>query len=278
MFERISRGEARRYDDYARSGVRYRVGVEQILRVAGDLSCLRVADVACGTGLLTEALLERVGLAGRVVAIDHADEMLRMARARTRDSRVTFVRASAEQLADVAEGPVDVICCNAAFWLFDRDRVLAEFSRALTPNGYVIFNLSDRALPGSAPAPSGFGARPVFRRRAVLERCLARARARYPERDFPPRERTRAASRTELRAQLERVGLALAAGELACFAIPRDDELAWLQIDAWRGHPLGALTWSERRDVIGEVFAEIPPDAVFPARWLTLRADRVPST
>jgi ubiquinone/menaquinone biosynthesis C-methylase UbiE len=274
MFEHFSPADAVRYDEYARSGVRYRAGAEELLRAAGDLRGLRVADVACGTGLLTAALVSRIGPDGHVLAIDHAGAMLRVARARTRDSRVTFVRCAAESLADVVDEPVDVVCCNAAFWLFDRDRALAAFRRALKPAGSLIFNLSDRALPGGPGAPHGREEQAVLLRRSVLEECLRRARDRYPDRDIPPSYRGPGTSVAALEAQLEDSGFAVRSIELVHLAIPRDEELLWLQIGAWDGEPLGVLAATERTQIFREVFAELPATGIFPARWLTIRADR----
>lgn len=272
MFEDFSAHAAIRYDDYARSGVRYRLGAEQLLRAVGDLSGLRVADVACGTGLLTAMLLARIGPSGRVLAIDHSDAMLRVASAATPDRRVRFVHCPAERVEEAAATPVDVICCNAAFWLFDHDRALAAFQRVLAPGGTLVFNLSDRAFRAGRP-PALAGEQPVFLRGSVIGECVRRARQRYPDRDFPRRSARPGISADGWRDRLARSGFGVRSIRIVHFAIPRDEELRWMQVGPWRGHALGALTATERDEIVRDVVAEIPADGVFAARWLTICAD-----
>lgn len=269
-FQDFSWGDAVRYDDYARRGARYRIGVRGILGMAGDLTGLRVADVAAGTGLLTADLVERVGPTGHVLAVDRSEAMLRVARVRIDDPRVTFACCAAEDLGDVAPVPVDVVLCNAAFWLFDRSRTLAAFRQVLKPAGAAIFNFSERVLPITGP---GSGEGRELRRRNVLDECLRRARVRYRERAFPTVSTTRTSSIPQLRAGLEASGdFSVEALEVTRYAVSRDDELQWLQAGAWGGHPLGALAAAERNGIIREVFAEIPATAVFSAQWVTVRA------
>jgi SAM-dependent methyltransferase len=67
------------YDVMARAGMRYR-------RRAVDLLDLRrgeiVVDVACGTGLNFQPIIERIGLEGRLFGIDLSPDMLDRARER----------------------------------------------------------------------------------------------------------------------------------------------------------------------------------------------------
>jgi ubiquinone/menaquinone biosynthesis C-methylase UbiE len=67
------------YDVMARAGMRYRRKAVELLELRrGEI----VVDVACGTGLNFEPIIERVGPEGRLFGIDLSPDMLARARAR----------------------------------------------------------------------------------------------------------------------------------------------------------------------------------------------------
>lgn len=98
-----------------------------------------VLDIGCGTGRLTERVLDRLPR-GRVVAIDASPGMLEVARANLRPrfrSRVSFVRADAVALpfAEVA----DAVFSTATFhWVTDHDRLFRSVYAALRPGGRLV--------------------------------------------------------------------------------------------------------------------------------------------
>jgi len=104
-----------------------------------------VLDIGCGTGNLTIALLAALGEAGKVVAVDISPRMIEVARAKVRDSRVTWHVESAEDLP-LSEGAADRIMCFS-IWphLRNQDAVLGEFARVLRPRGHLhIWHLVSR--------------------------------------------------------------------------------------------------------------------------------------
>ena len=135
--------EQREFFDRSAVGWDSRIGPALLERLRTLLARFPIApgasvlDAGCGTGVLVPLLLERVGKAGRVVAVDFSPGMLDVARAKAFPANVEFV------LADVAamplpEADLDAVVCNATFpHLPDRPRALAEFSRVLRPGGWL---------------------------------------------------------------------------------------------------------------------------------------------
>lgn len=106
----------------------------------GDWNGRRVLDLATGTGIVAEALADRVGPAGRVVGADISGSMLARARRRCAGSRsaVEFVESSAHPL-DLAAGSFDRVVCQQGFQFFpERDAAAAEILRVLEPGGTTV--------------------------------------------------------------------------------------------------------------------------------------------
>ena len=95
-----------------------------------------VADIGCGTGTLTRALLRRLDAAGRVMAADFSQAMLDRARAKIDDPRVTWLLAPADGMAAIADNACDHVICYSAWPHFaDPAAVVREFLRILKPGG-----------------------------------------------------------------------------------------------------------------------------------------------
>jgi trans-aconitate 2-methyltransferase len=99
----------------------------------------RVLDVGCGTGRLTEKLLDRVP-DGEVVAVDLSSNMLRTAREylvpRFR-TRIRFVQADAAALPFA--GQAHAIFSTATFhWVLDHPMLFKSLYGALRPGGRLV--------------------------------------------------------------------------------------------------------------------------------------------
>ena len=95
----------------------------------------RVLDAGCGTGRVTELLVERVPN-GSVVAVDGSAAMVEQARARLGDR----VDAFTVDLLDLqVTRPFDAILSTATFhWIADHERLFARLHAALRPGGRLV--------------------------------------------------------------------------------------------------------------------------------------------
>ncbi len=98
-----------------------------------------VLDVGCGTGRLTEKLLERLP-AGRVIALDISSNMLHAARgylAPQFAAQVRFARADAAALP--VAGRADAVFSTATFhWVLDHPALFRSVFAALKPGGRLV--------------------------------------------------------------------------------------------------------------------------------------------
>jgi SAM-dependent methyltransferase len=94
-------------------------------------SSARVADIACGTGILADRI-ERELHPAEVYGVDMSEGMLNQARARS--TGVQWLRGPAEQLP-FDDGALDAVVTTSAFHFFDQPSALRDFHRVLAPGG-----------------------------------------------------------------------------------------------------------------------------------------------
>jgi ubiquinone/menaquinone biosynthesis C-methylase UbiE len=146
---------------------------ETMIGMAGVEAGMRVLDVACGAGIQTLRLAERVGPAGRVVATDISPRMLehvRRAAAAAGLGNVETLERPADEL-EAADGPFDAAISRLGLMLFPAPveavravrRVLrpgARFAALVftTPAANPFFSQTMAVLrrhAGSPPPPAG---------------------------------------------------------------------------------------------------------------------------
>ena len=125
-------GDAATYDRLSDPQVAMARPVLDRLDLRGDETVL---DAGCGSGRVTEMLLERLPN-GHVIAVDAAPSMVEQARAALGD-RATVFQSDLLELA-VPE-PVDAAFSNAVFhWVLDHDTLFERLHAALRPGGRLV--------------------------------------------------------------------------------------------------------------------------------------------
>ena len=138
---------------------------EVIARLEGIAQDATVLDVGCGTGRVTEVLLELVP-GGHVLAIDASADMVGLARARLGERAQVWCEDALDLHLDE---PVDAVVSTAALhWVPNHDRLWTRLAQALRPGGVLeiqcggegnidgVRRVIDAVARGSAPELVGF--------------------------------------------------------------------------------------------------------------------------
>ena len=111
----------------------YRPAHDEVIAKLRDHHAGRVADIACGTGILADRI-ERELHPDHTYGVDMSEGMLKAARARS--TQVQWLRGPAEQLP-FDDGTLDAVVTTSAFHFFDQPAALREFHRVLSSGGLV---------------------------------------------------------------------------------------------------------------------------------------------
>ena len=103
-----------------------------------------VLELACGTGIVTQILRERLAEETRLVATDFSEDMLKVARTKPMNKKVEWKVADATNLP-FKDNSFDMVVCQFGVMFFpDKDRAAQEIFRVLRPGGRVLFNTWDK--------------------------------------------------------------------------------------------------------------------------------------
>ena len=106
---------------------------------------LKVLELACGTGEVTNVLLS---LGHEVTALDFSEAMLGVARTKhAGNARIRFVLADAERTMEPDEAYDAVICRHLVWTLTEPEVALADWFRVLKPGGKLLVFDGDWTKP-----------------------------------------------------------------------------------------------------------------------------------
>lgn len=128
--------------------------MERLLRDAGIGENMRVLDVGCGYGAVTQMIARLVGAGGQVVGLDRDPGALAMARTRALEaghSNVSFVEA--ELHAPPIDAPFDaVVGRRVLMYVKDVDAAMRALVSVVRPGGIVVFQELDASMTPAASA------------------------------------------------------------------------------------------------------------------------------
>jgi trans-aconitate 2-methyltransferase len=131
--------DAATYDRVSAPQVAFARALLRRMPLRGDETVL---DAGCGTGRVTELLLERLP-AGRVVAVDAGPAMVEQARRRLQGQAVQVLQSDLTEL--VLDEPVDAVFSSAVFhWIADHDALFARLHAVLRPGGRLVAQCGGR--------------------------------------------------------------------------------------------------------------------------------------
>jgi len=106
---------------------------------------MRVLEIACGTGIVTEPLLRRLAGQGTLVATDLNDAMMAYARTRIADNLALEWRQADGTSLPFPDHAFDAVVCQFGLMFFpDKAAGVREAFRVLKPGGTYLFNVWDR--------------------------------------------------------------------------------------------------------------------------------------
>ncbi|HEX3608812.1 MAG TPA: methyltransferase domain-containing protein [Solirubrobacterales bacterium] len=124
--------DAKTYDAVSDPQFSWGMEVLERLELRGDEDVL---DAGCGSGRVTEELIERLP-SGRMLAVDGSEAMIAEARGRLGD-RASYMVSDLSELE--LEEPVDLVFSTATFhWILDHDRLFERLRAALRPGGRLV--------------------------------------------------------------------------------------------------------------------------------------------
>jgi len=95
----------------------------------------KMLDVGSGTGILLHYLLRYIGPEGEVVALDYAEEMLKVSRSKKPEPNIRYVTADVSSIP-LKNEMFDTVVCYSCFPHFDdKPKALSEINRVLKGKG-----------------------------------------------------------------------------------------------------------------------------------------------
>lgn len=235
---------------------------------AGLTNSRLIVDLCGGAGATAQAILDLAPAHARVISLDNAAAMQRVGARTLTDPRLSWVTASAEDLADHVSGPADAVVCNSAIWKTDVCTVFAAVHRVLRPGGRFVFNIGSGFAGVHHHDEETAGTRPSLN--SLIHQIAARdyGYAPPPADEAPPTLPLAAVTKS-----LSAAGLSVLSTEVLAQHATMAEKKAWLSIPVF-ARPAGTFTHDQRMDILTKAYALTTPDAPTVTSWLVVVAQR----
>lgn len=259
---------AEAYAAFTRDFPLYRRTSRDLAHRAGLAGSSLVVDLCGGAGATAEAILDLVPMQAEVISVDNAAAMQRVGRRTLPDSRLTWVTAPAEDLADHVTGPADAVVCNSAIWKADVRAVFAAVRQALRPGGRFVFNIGGGFA--GVRHPDEISARTGPSLNSLIHQIAARDYGYAPPHaaEGPPKLPLEAVTE-----HLASAGMCMLDSEVIAQYGTTAEKKAWLSIPIF-ARPAGEFTYAQRMDILDKAYSLTTPDATTVTSWLVVVAQR----
>jgi ubiquinone/menaquinone biosynthesis C-methylase UbiE len=257
---------ARRYYAFTRQYPQYQETSRDLVALAMLPGDVAVVDLACGTGVTTDAILSALGPDGTVTSVDGSAAMLAVAASSISDSRVTWVHARAENLDQHVKVQAGAVICNSAIWQTDLDATMLAVRNVLTVDGRFAFNIGSELLEEEEPAYDN------------SELLFADMMQGIAARDYgwsPPPQSPSAASRLSQETvcqYLAEAGFGLEQVERLEYQESPDAVRAWLSVPIFTKRMLPGLPYEHRMSVLDKAYEQLGPGEPGISRWVVFVA------
>jgi len=259
---------ARAYAAFTRDHPMYAATSRDLARRAELAGSRLIVDLCGGAGATAQTVLELAPPDAKVISLDRAAAMQRVGRSLVVDSRLSWVTAPAEKLAEhVVPGSADAVVCNSAIWKTDLPVVFTAVGRVLRPGGRFVFNVGGGFAGVRHPDEQAARTGPSLN--TLIHQVAARdyGYSPPPPVDAPPKLPPRKAVRL-----LADAGFEVLECEVTAHHSTMAEKRAWLQIPVF-SRPEG-LPYAQRMKILDAAYALTGPDIPVVTSWLVIVARR----
>ncbi|SDD58346.1 class I SAM-dependent methyltransferase [Actinokineospora iranica] len=259
---------AEAYAAFTRDFPMYATTSRDLARRADLTDSKLVVDLCGGAGATAAAILELAPAEAQVISLDNAAAMQRVGHRNLVDSRLMWVTAPAEDLANHVPGLTDAVVCNSAIWKTDVSRVFAAVHQVLRPGGRFVFNIGGGFAGVRHPDEVATRTGPSLN--SLIHQVAARDYGYVPPQaeDKPPK-----LSLDAVTEHLSAAGLIVLDTEVVAQHSTMAEKKAWLSIPVF-ARPGGKFTHSQRMDILNKAYALTTPDTPTVTSWLVVVAHR----
>lgn len=254
---------AQAYAAFARAFPMYSTTSSDLARRARLADSSLIVDLCGGTGVTAQEILALAPPDADVVSLDNAAAMQRIGRHTLTDTRLSWVTAAAEDLAEhIPSGQADAVVCNAALWKTDVPAVIDAVHRVLRRDGRFAFNIGGSFAGLARPEDTG----------PSLDRLIHQIAAR--KHGYTPQRANRLGpklSLTTVTRRLADAGLTVVDIDITTVHTTMAERKAWLSIPHF-ARPEGDVTYEQKMDILEKAYAQVKPNATTATKWLVVVA------